>query len=146
MPNNLTGLMVAGRKNVSAINAEFAQTTDPSCLNRRITQVPWDAEQLNEHRLAWLQGHSWTRYWARGVIAIDNTLVDPSEEMIEDVGWFWDHADRGYPMANDHEIAHYACVRRENIIHWSFAAFASGKRGPRTIRPCPSRITRTWSG
>ena len=26
----LTGLMVAGRKNVSAINAEFAQTADPS--------------------------------------------------------------------------------------------------------------------
>ena len=30
----LTGLMVAVRKNVSAINVEFAQTTDQSCLNR----------------------------------------------------------------------------------------------------------------
>jgi hypothetical protein len=35
------------------------------------------------------------------VIAIDNTLVDPSGEMIEDVGWFWDHADRCYLMAHD---------------------------------------------
>ncbi len=97
----LTGLMVAERKNVSAINAEFAQTTDQSCLNRWITQVPWDVEQLNEHRLAWLQGHSSTRYSARGVIAIDNTLVDPSGEMIEDVGWFWDHADRRHLIAHD---------------------------------------------
>ncbi len=97
----LTGLMVAERKNVSAINAEFAQTTDQSCLNRWITQVPWDVEPLNEHRLAWLQGPSSTRYSARGVMAIDNTLVDPSGEMIEDVGWFWDHADQRYLMAHD---------------------------------------------
>ena len=65
----LTGLMVAERKNVSAINAEFAQTTDPSCLNLWITQVPWDVEQLNEHRLAWLQSPSSTRYSAREAIA-----------------------------------------------------------------------------
>ena len=77
-----TRLMVAKRKNVSAINAEFAQTTDPSCLNCWITQMSWDVEQLNEHRLAWLRGHSSTRYSARGVIAIDNTLVSHSGEMI----------------------------------------------------------------
>ena len=105
----LTGLMVAERKNVSAINAEFAQTTDQSCLNRWITQVPWDVEQLNEHRLASLQGHSSTRYSARGVIAIDNTLVGHSGEMIEDVGWFWDHADRRQLIAHDYVIANYVC-------------------------------------
>ena len=106
----LTGLMVADRKNVSAINAEFADTTDQSCLNRWITQVPWDAEQLNEHRLAWLQGHPSTRYSARGVIAVDNTLVDHHGEMIEDVGWFWDHADRRYLIAHDYVIANYVCT------------------------------------
>ena len=37
---HLTGLLVAERKNVSAINPAFAQTTDPSCLNRWITQAP----------------------------------------------------------------------------------------------------------
>ena len=46
-----TELMVAERKNVSAINAELAQAKDPSCLNPWITQVPWDVDQLNEHRL-----------------------------------------------------------------------------------------------
>ena len=106
----LTGLMVAERKNVSAINAEFAQTTDQSCLNRWITQVPWDVEQLNEHRLAWLQGHSSTRYSARGVIAIDNTLVDHSGEMIEDAGWFWDHAEGRHLIAHDYVIANYVCT------------------------------------
>ncbi len=97
----LTGLMVAERKNVSAINAEFAQTTDPSCLNLWITQVPWDVEQLNEHRLAWLQGHSSRRYSAQGVIAIDNTLVSHSGEMIEEAGWFCDHAEGRHLIAHD---------------------------------------------
>ncbi len=60
----LTGLLVAERKNVAAINAEFAQTTDQSCLHRWITQVPWDVEQLNEHRLVWLQSQSSPRYSA----------------------------------------------------------------------------------
>ena len=106
----LTGLMVADRKNVSAINAEFADTTDQSCLNRWMTQVPGDAEQLNEHRLAWLQGHPSTRYSARGVIAIDHTLVDHHGERIEDVGWFWDHADQRYLIAHDYVIANYVCT------------------------------------
>jgi hypothetical protein len=106
----LTGLLVAERKNVAAINAEFAQTTDQSCLNRWITQVPWDVEQLNEHRLAWLQRQSSTRYSARGVIAIDNTLVDHSGQLIEDVGWFWDHADKRHLIAHDYLIANYVCA------------------------------------
>ena len=66
----LTGLMVAGRKNVSAINAEFAQTTDQSCLNRWITQVPWDVEQMNEHRWV-VEGSFLKALFGTGVIAID---------------------------------------------------------------------------
>ena len=44
----LTKLIVAVRKNVSAINAEIAQSTDQPCLNRWITQVPWDIERLSQ--------------------------------------------------------------------------------------------------
>lgn len=62
----LTGLLVAERKNVTGINAEFAVTTDQSCLNRWINEVSWDALRLNEMRLEWLQSKSATRYSARG--------------------------------------------------------------------------------
>ena len=106
----LTGLMVTERKNVSAINAEFADTTDQSCLNRWITQVPWDEKQLNEHRLDWLQDRPSTRYSARGVIAIDNTLVKHSGEQIEDAGWFWDHSEKRHMIAHDYVIANYVCT------------------------------------
>lgn len=105
----LTGLLVAERKNVSAINREFAVTTDQSCLNRWITEVAWDETLLNEHRLAWLQEDSSTRYSSRGAIALDNTLIDHAGQLIEDVGWFWDHADQRHLIAHDYLIANYVC-------------------------------------
>ena len=84
----LTGLMVAENKTVSGINREFALTTDQSCLNRWLTEVEWDVTALNDRRLAWLQQAPQTRYSVRGVIAIDNTLVD--------------HADQRHVIAHDY--------------------------------------------
>jgi hypothetical protein len=105
----LTGLMVAEHKTVSGINRAFAVTTDQSCLNRWLTEVEWDAKALNDRRLEWLQGDPKTRYSARGVIAIDNTLVDHTGKLIEDVGWFWDHANERYVIAHDYLISNYVC-------------------------------------
>jgi hypothetical protein len=105
----LTGLLVAEKKTVSGINAEFAQTTDQSCLNRWITEVNWDAEKLNRQRLAWLQRDPQTRYVPSGVIPIDNTLVDHAGKLIEDVGYFWDHAEQRHKIAHDYLIANYVC-------------------------------------
>jgi hypothetical protein len=105
----LTGLMVAERKTVSGINREFVITTDQSCLNRWLTEVEWDVHTLNDRRLAWLQQAPQTRYSSRGVIAIDNTLVDHEGKLIEDVGWFWDHADERHVIAHDYLISNYVC-------------------------------------
>src|SRR5947209_18181845 len=71
----LTGLFVAGRKNVTAINRAFTQTSDPSCLNRFVTEVGWDVQGLHYRRLDWLPEDSSTRYHPRGVIPIDNVLI-----------------------------------------------------------------------
>jgi hypothetical protein len=106
----LTGLMVASRKSVRGINSEFADTTDQSCLNRWLVEVGWDAPALNERRLEELQKDPTTRYSAsRGVIPIDNVLVDHAGETIEDVGWLWDHAEQRHLIAHDYIIANYVC-------------------------------------
>jgi len=105
----LTGLLIARKKNVSAINREFAFTTDQSCLNRFVTGVDWDAESLNADRLEWLQQDSKTRYSQSGVIAIDNVLIDHTGKHIEDVGYFWDHAESRSKIAHDYLIANYVC-------------------------------------
>lgn len=105
----VTGLLVARKKNVSAISREFAHGTDQSCLNRWVNEVEWDEKQLNQERLAWLQRTPALRYSAQGVIALDNVLIDHEGKLIEDVGLYWDHADKRYLVAHDYLIANYVC-------------------------------------
>ena len=83
----LCGLMLAQRKSVSGINREFADTTDQSCLNRFLTDASWDEEELNESRIDWHQKDTSTKFCERGVIAIDNVLIDHYGKTIEGVGY-----------------------------------------------------------
>ena len=106
---DLTGLMIAQKKTVSGINREFVVTTDPSCLNRWLNAVAWEVTVLNDRRWAWLQGEPTTRYSARGVMAMENTLGDHAGKLIEAVGWFWDHANERYLIAHDDLISNYVC-------------------------------------
>jgi hypothetical protein len=105
----LTGLIVAKNKTVSGINAEFVDTTDQSCLNRFVTGAEWDVDQLNARRLELLQEDPATRYSEGGVIALDDVLIDHDGKLIEDVGWFWDHAEGRQKIAHDYLIANYVC-------------------------------------
>jgi DDE superfamily endonuclease len=105
----LTGLLVARSKTVTGVNAEFMATTDPSCLNRFLTEVEWDVAALNARRLELLQEDPATRYARHGVIALDDVLIDHDGKLIEDVGWFWDHADQRHKIAHDYLFANYVC-------------------------------------
>lgn len=129
----LTGLLVAARKNVSGINAEFAATTDQSCLNRWITEVAWDVRQLNQRRLDWLQQDPSTRYSAHGVIALDNTLINHEGQLIEDVGWLWDHADQRHVIAHDYLIANYVCTSGKHYP-LEFRRFRKEEDDPATFK------------
>jgi len=104
-----TGLMIAENKTVAGINSEFVDSTDQSCLNRFMTESNWDVKALNDRRLQLMQKDSATRYSARGVIAIDDTLIDHDGKFIQDVGWFWDHAEDRHKIAHDYLIASYVC-------------------------------------
>jgi hypothetical protein len=105
----LTGLIVAQRKTVNAMSGEFAASTDQSCWNRFLTEADWNPQALNERRLQFLQEDPSTRYHDQGVIAIDNVLTDHDGQWIEDVGWFWDHAEERHKIAHDDLFANYVC-------------------------------------
>ncbi len=118
MPNNpqrnhlaeyLTGLIVARKKNVTGINSEFVDTTDQSCLNRFLTAADWDVDKLNARRVEVLQEDPQTQFSERGVIPLDNVLIDHDGKMIEDVGWFWDHAEDRSKIAHDYLFVNYVC-------------------------------------
>ena len=105
----LTGLITAENKTVRGINRELVVTTDQSCLNRWLSEVSWDTKAFNHRRLEWWQRGPKTRYSSGGVMAIDNHLVDHAGKRIEDVGWFWDHANARYVIAHDDLISNYVC-------------------------------------
>lgn len=65
---------MAEHKTVSGIAREFADAPDQSCLNRFLTESPWEPDRLNDQRLEWLQHDPTTRYRQDGVIPIDNTF------------------------------------------------------------------------
>jgi SRSO17 transposase len=106
----LCGLILARRKSVAGINSEFADTTDQSCLNRFVTEASWDEQAMNEARIDWHQEDPTTRFSERGVIAIDDVLIDHSGKTIEDVGYFWDHAEQRSKIAHDYMFANYVCT------------------------------------
>ena len=107
----LTGLLVAEHKTVSGIAREFAAPPDQSALNRWLTEAPWNADDLNRHRLEWMQQDPSTRFRHDGVIAIDNTLIDHDGKLIEDAGYFWDHAEQRHKIAQDYLFASYVHPR-----------------------------------
>src|SRR5882724_7865942 len=82
---------------------------DLFCLNRFFTDTKWSAKRLNGRRLEWLQEDPSTRYAESGVIPVDNTLIDHSGKFIEDVGYYWDHAEARHKIAHDYLIANYVC-------------------------------------
>jgi hypothetical protein len=105
----LTGLYVADRKTVTGINAQFAQASDQSCLNRFLHLEAWDVQEINTRRLELLQTDPDTRYSDYGIIPLDDTLIDHDGQLIDDVGWFWDHAEERHKIAHDYLIANYVC-------------------------------------
>jgi hypothetical protein len=105
----LTGLMVAHKKTVNGIVGEFSDISDQSCLNRFMTHAAWDEEALNAKRIDILQQDPSTRFHSKGVIPIDNVLIDHEGKLIKDVGWFWDHCEDRYKIAHDYLIINYVC-------------------------------------
>src|SRR5262249_24464425 len=70
----------------------------------------WDVEDLNQRRLDELQKDPSTRYSDHGVIPIDNTLVDRDGLLIPDAGWYWDHAEERYKIAQDYLFINDVCT------------------------------------
>ena len=49
-----------------------------SYVKSHVSEIDWDHEALNQARVDWLQQFDDTKFHARGVIAIDDVLIDKS--------------------------------------------------------------------
>lgn len=103
----VTGLSIAGNKTVSGMTSEMPNASDQSCLNRFMTEVEWDEHAVNQARIDMMQESEDTRFHDRGVIALDDVLIEKSGKFIKDTGTFWDHCDSRYIHAQDVIIISY---------------------------------------
>ena len=107
LANYLTGLMIAENKTIDGMTQEMPNASDQSCLNRFLTEVDWDHEAMNDARIEWLQQFDDTQFHERGIIAIDDVLIEKSGKFIKDSGTFWDHSEQRYKHAQDYIISNY---------------------------------------
>ena len=105
--NYLAGLMVGNNKTVTGITDEFVHASDQSCLNRFLNEVDWDEKELNEKRITLLIDRGNLKVHPRGVLALDNVLIDHDGKLIEDAGWFWGHSEDRYKIAHDYLFVNY---------------------------------------
>jgi len=103
----LTGLMISENKTVAGMTHEMPNASDQSCLNRFLTEVDWDHDAMNKARIEWLQQFDDTKFHERGVIALDDVLLEKSGKLIPDSGTFWDHSEERYKHAQDYHIINY---------------------------------------
>jgi hypothetical protein len=103
----LTGLMISENKTVTGITDQTASASDQSCLNRFLTEADWNAHELNDKRIELMQQSDDTKFHPRGVIAIDDVLIEKTGKQIPDSGTFWDHSEQRYKHGQDLIIAHY---------------------------------------
>jgi len=84
----LTGLMISENKTVAGMTSEMPNASDQSLSESvfqqaLLTEVDWDHDAVNKARVAWLQQFDDTKFHPRGVIAIDDVLIDKSGKFIK---------------------------------------------------------------
>jgi hypothetical protein len=105
--NYLTGLMICPNKTITGMTNEQPNASDQSCLNRFMTEVEWDVQALNVARIEWLQQFEDMKFHERGMIPLDDVLIEKSGKSIKDSGSFWDHSESRYMHAQDLIIINY---------------------------------------
>jgi len=123
LANYVTGLMISDNKTVAGMTDQMPNASDQSCLNRFLTEVEWDEQAMNDERIQWLQQFDDTKFDPRGVIAIDDVLIEKFGKYIKDSGTFWDHSDERYMHAQDYIIVNYVNPRSKKHYPLEFKRF-----------------------
>lgn len=114
----VTGLILSENVTVEGINALFPAGTDPSCLNRFLTEAPWDENQFNTRRLRLLQEDPQTRWSREGVVVIDNTFNRHDGKHFDLIAKLKDHTHGDYAQIHDLVTSHYADFKVQYPIEY----------------------------
>lgn len=105
----VSGLIVSENKTVEGINRIFVvDTRNQSSLNRFLTKSNFSVEKLNNARLNILFSNSGTEMKNKGVLSIDDTLLEHKGKNFEKIALLFDHAQNRYVWAHNLVNLHYS--------------------------------------
>ena len=110
----LSGLLTSDNKTVEGINRLFIQPSQcQSSLNRFLTESSYDIQEVNQRRVAWLQECPATGFKKgpparRGVLVIDDTLLEHVGKHFEHIARLYGHSKERYVQAHNLVTLHYS--------------------------------------
>jgi len=113
----VTGLVTANGKTVSAISSFYISQSSES-LNRLLAEYSWDERSVNRQRLEVLQEYNQTRWAKRGLMLIDDTILEKRGKKIPYTGWFYDHAKDRLVWGQCMVTMHYADSKSNYAIDY----------------------------
>jgi hypothetical protein len=113
----VTGLVTANGKTVSAISSLYISQSSES-LNRLLAEYSWDERSVNRQRLEVLQEYNQTGWAKRGLMLIDDTILEKRGKKIPYAGWFYDHAKDRLVWGQCMVTMHYADSKSNYAIDY----------------------------
>jgi len=105
----VSGLIVSENKTVDGINRLFVtESRNQSSLNRLLTESPFSLEELNRVRLSMLASLPGTAIKPKGVLGVDDTLLQHYGQDFEKIAKLFDHVSQSYVWAHDLVTIHYS--------------------------------------
>jgi DDE superfamily endonuclease len=105
----LSGLILSENKTVEGINRLFVlDTRHQSSLNRLLTESPFDIKALHQARLALLQSLPGTQMKPKGVLSVDDTLLNHYGQHFDQIAYLYDSAQKRYVWAHNLVNLHYS--------------------------------------
>jgi DDE superfamily endonuclease len=105
----LSGLILLENKTVEGINRLFVlDTRHQSSLHRLFTESPFDIKALHQARLALLQSLPGTQMKPKGVLSVDDTLLNHYGQHFDQIAYLYDSAQKRYVWTHNLVNLHYS--------------------------------------
>src|ERR1700752_4717681 len=107
--NYLTGLMVLSNKSMANIIRCLLESADKPNLSRFFSEAPWEQEQVNEKRIAYMleQTAAVRRKATQECVSVDDTLCEHVGSVFEYVGRNYAHCEGRYSLGHNLVTTHF---------------------------------------
>ena len=107
----VTGLIVCDRANIKHINNSFVGHREYSNKDRFMTAATWPEEKVDQRRLELIKESVGALNPDKGILVIDDTLLEKFGHHIAEVGKFYDHAHARYILGHNLVTSFYVTPR-----------------------------------